>query len=107
MALTQDKAIELARRFLNQASKGHRILSAYLFGSYARGGQRDYSDIDLALVISPKSKKFYEETFDIFHEAQELNPLLEVICFKEDEFDIDGALIVRQIKKEGIEIEFS
>jgi len=46
VAYTQNKALELARSFLKQASKRHQIRLAYLFGSYVRGTQKDYSDID-------------------------------------------------------------
>lgn len=107
MAYTQDNALELAISFLKQASKKHPIRSAYLFGSYVRGTQKDYSDIDIALVMPRLSepKGYYEESIDIFHEAQEFNSRLEVICFREDEFEKGEEAIVNQIKKEGIKME--
>ncbi len=109
MAYTQDKALELAKSFLQQAAEKHLIRSAYLFGSYVRGTQKDYSDIDIALVMPTisEAKRYYEESRDIFHEAQEFNSLLEVICFREDEFESGSAAIVSQIKREGIRIELS
>ncbi len=109
MAYTQDKAIELARSFLKQASKKHPIRTAYLFGSYARGIQKEYSDIDIAVVFEKitHGKRYYEESFEIFHEAQEYNSFLEVLCFQEDEFESNGGAIVAKIKKEGVKIEFS
>lgn len=107
MAYTKDKAIELSRSFLKQALKKHPIHSAYLFGSYARGIQSDYSDIDIAIIIRKivQPQKYQEEAFEIFHEAQEYNSLLEVLCFREDEFKRDGGTIVAKIKKEGIRIK--
>ncbi len=109
MAYTQDKAIELAISFLKQAARKHTIYSAYLFGSYVRGTQKDYSDIDIALVMLriKESKRYYEESLDIFHEAQEFNSLLEIVCFREDEFEKGEEAIVNRIKKEGIKIELS
>jgi len=109
MAFTQDKVLELAKSFLKQASGKHSIRSAYLFGSYVRGTQKDYSDIDIALVMPRinESKRYLEESQDIFHEAQEFNSLLEVVCFREDEFEEGQTAIVNQIKKEGIRIELS
>ena len=106
MAYTQDKAIELAKSFLKQASKMHSIRFAYLFGSYARGTPKEYSEIDIAVILgkTEQVKSYYEETFEIFHEAQEFNSLLEILCFREDEFEIDGGAIVDQIRKEGIKI---
>lgn len=51
-------------------------------------------------------KRYYQETHEIFHEAQEQDSLLEVLCFREDEFETDGDTLVAKIKKEGIRIEF-
>lgn len=109
MAYTQDEAIKLAKSFLKQASKRHSIRFAYLFGSYARGTQGEYSDIDIVVIISKTNqvKNYYKETFEIFHEAQVYNSLLEILCFREDEFESEGGSIVSQIKKEGVRIELS
>ncbi|HAG51525.1 MAG TPA: hypothetical protein DHU69_10965 [Deltaproteobacteria bacterium] len=107
VAYTQDKAIELAKSFLKQSSNRHSIQAAYLFGSYARGTQKSYSDIDIAVVLGKLAqiKRYYEETLEIFHEAQEYNSLLEILCFREDEFERDGEGIISKIKKEGVKIE--
>ncbi|MFH0775120.1 MAG: nucleotidyltransferase domain-containing protein [bacterium] len=108
MAYTKDKAIELANSFLWQVSKKYPIRLAYLFGSYAKGNQCEYSDIDIAVVLGRvEQDRYYEESFEIFHEAQEYNSLLEILCFKEDEFEKDGGTIISKIKKEGIRIEIS
>ena len=108
MAYTQNKALELARSFLKQACTNHPIRFAYLYGSYARGTQKEYSDIDIAVVLAEiaQTGNYVEEAFDIFHEAQEYNSLLEVICLKKDEFENNGGTIVSLIKKEGIRIDF-
>lgn len=108
MAYTQKQAIELTRSFLKHAREKHFIQDAYLFGSYAHGMQKSYSDIDVAVVLGGGShiKRYLEEAFEIFHEAQEYNSLLEVLCFRVEEFEKDRETIVSRIKKEGIKIEF-
>ena len=109
MAYTQNEALEIAKVFLKKASQRHPVYSAYLFGSYARGNQKYYSDIDVAVIFGKRdqSKRYYEETFEIFHEAQEYNSLLEILCFMEDEFEKNRLEIISKIKKEGVKIEFS
>ncbi|MBI3391835.1 MAG: nucleotidyltransferase domain-containing protein [Nitrospirae bacterium] len=107
MALTKDDALEIARSFLVEAKKQHEISSAYLFGSYVSGREKDWSDIDLAVVLAGKSishDRYVSESFEIFHEAQEYNSLLEVVCFRQEEFEEIGASIVSRIKREGIPV---
>lgn len=108
MAYTKDDAIEMAKSFLREALRRHPIQDAYLFGSYAKGIQKSYSDIDIAVVVDKvdKSKEYYDETYEIFHEAQEYNSLIEILCFRREEFENDGMEIISQIKREGIKIEF-
>ncbi len=107
MALPKDEVIRIAKGFIEIIQPRHDVRQAYLFGSYARGTPKDYSDVDLAIVLGtlgvPEESPF-DEAFEIFHAAQKYNSLLEVVCFVEEEFDQDGGALVRLIKKEGIRL---
>ena len=59
--------------------------------------------IALGTLASSEESPF-DEDFEIFHEAQKYNSLLEVVCFVQDEFDQDGTTLVRKIKKEGLKL---
>ena len=49
--ITQSAAVELVRKFVKELQdNGLHLKKVYLFGSYARNEQRQYSDIDVALV---------------------------------------------------------
>ena len=107
MALSKDEAIEIAHGFLNLIRPKHFVRQAFLFGSFAKDMDKDYSDVDLAVVLeslhATKDSPFGEE-FEIFHEAQEYNSLLEVVCFAKDRFDQNNGTLIRRIKKEGIRL---
>jgi predicted nucleotidyltransferase len=108
MAYSTDDALKIAKAFLRKALRRHEIVQAYLFGSYAGGLQKEHSDIDLAIVLGEtvvSPERYLDEAFEIYHEAQECNSLLEVICFRQKEFEENGASIVGRIKKEGIAVE--
>jgi len=93
MALSKDEVIKIASGFLEIIRREHDVRQAYLFGSFAKGTVRDYSDVDLAIVLGSldrSEKSPYHEDFMIFHKAQEYNSLLEVVCFTQGEFDQDG-----------------
>lgn len=51
MALSKDEVINIVKGFLNYSRKKHYIKQAYIFGSYAKGIAKDYSDIDIAIVL--------------------------------------------------------
>ena len=107
MALSKDEVIKIATGFLEMVRRTHDIRQAYLFGSFAKGTAKDYSDVDIAVVMGSldvPGDSPYDESFKIFHEAQKYNSLLEVVCFLQEEFDRDGGVLVKLIKKEGIRL---
>jgi predicted nucleotidyltransferase len=107
MALSKDEVIKMASGFLDLVRKRHDVRQAYLFGSFAKGTAKGYSDVDLAVVLGSLNVTEgspFDEGFEIFHEAQEYNSLLEVVCFAQEEFDRDGGTLARAIKQEGIRL---
>jgi predicted nucleotidyltransferase len=82
MAYTKDEAIRVIRTFLKGIRQDLPVNRAFLFGSYATGRSRDYSDIDLA-IVSPaiNSKNSLNVNQEIFHRAMLYNVDLEPICF--------------------------
>lgn len=72
---------ELVRRYRKNLEKKIRIHKIILFGSYARGTPRDYSDIDLA-VISPDFHGGTRRDYLILDRtAREINPLIEAFPY--------------------------
>jgi len=107
MAYSKDQAIAIALEFLRGAAGRHRIRCAFLFGSTVWGHPQAYSDIDLAIVLeegADASQTPFGEAFAVFHEAQEFNSALEVVCLSEAEFADDSQSLVRRIRKEGLEL---
>ena len=107
MASRKDEAVKMANQFIASIRQKHDVRAAYLFGSFAKGTEKDYSDIDLVIVLGAEDQSAdppFDERFQIFHEAQKFNSLLEVVCFNQEEFDQDGGGLGQKIKKEGIRI---
>jgi predicted nucleotidyltransferase len=107
MALSKDEVIKIVNGLLERLSQKHDIREVYLFGSFAKDVVKDYSDVDLAIVLGSldvSEESPFDESFKIFHEAQEYNSMLEVVCFDQEEFNRNVGSLIRQIKKEGIRL---
>ena len=84
-------------------NKGIRIDAIYLFGSYAKRKENEWSDIDVA-VISPDFKNSrLEERIKLTIIANEIDNRLEPVPFSPDTFINDDPL-VWEIKTTGIPI---
>jgi predicted nucleotidyltransferase len=107
MASSKDDVIKIANKFLRLIHQKHDVKQAYLFGSFAKDAARDYSDADLAIVLGRSAgseDSLFDEDFEIFHEAQRYNSILEVVCFVQEEFDEERSALVKKIKTEGIKL---
>jgi predicted nucleotidyltransferase len=70
MALPKDQVIKIAKGFLEILRQTHDVRQAYLFGSYAKDTAKDYSDVDLAIVLGTfgvSEEPPFDEPFKIFH----------------------------------------
>jgi predicted nucleotidyltransferase len=97
----------MAREFLERVRQKYDVRDAYLFGSFPRGTPAEYSDVDLVIVLGSSFRSEqspFDDQFMLFHEAQEFNSRLEVVCFFKEEFDQDGGVLARRVKKEGIKL---
>lgn len=105
MAYSKDEAIAVISDFLKHVRRELPIERAYLFGSYATGRNRDYSDIDLAIVTPIlNDENSFAINQNIFRRAMRYNLDLEPICFSPEEFKKEELPIVLDIKREGVEI---
>ena len=105
MDYAKDEIITNAVKLIENLQEKHSIKAAYLFGSYSKGFAGKNSDIDIAVVLDKiRDGSPFNETFEIFHEAQKYNSLYEVICFSEQEFINEDESLIKHIKREGIKI---
>lgn len=101
------QAFSKARKFVKLAkTKGLKVQKAYLFGSYAKGTDKEWSDIDVCLVIKnfrdSIEKRIEIQNFVIDHE--ELHRV-EVHAFCLADFNNRYLSLPSEIKKTGIEIK--
>jgi uncharacterized protein len=93
-------AISLSKKYLEKLRNNDiKITDAWLFGSYAKGLQKENSDIDLAVVLDEKEITFDKEVkLMIIRNGEET--IIEPHPFTKEEFDA-GNPFVNQIIKNG------
>jgi len=85
-------------------AKKYPISAVYLFGSYAKGKPKKWSDIDVA-IVSDKLKKNWNKNEDILWKYTiGIDSRIEPIGFTVKDFQDDSNPMVCEIKKTGIKI---
>lgn len=100
---TKSDINNIVSRFISLVSDEFPLNTVYLFGSYANGTAKEYSDVDLAIV----SDKFEGSRF---FDKQKLNKYilktsidLEIHPFKTEDFTDDNPF-VKEILQTGLKI---
>ena len=103
--LTQNAVIKTVRNYAKEINKrGVNLRKVILFGSFAKGTQHEWSDIDVALVADDFTGVGFLDT-PRFSRINLQTPYIriEAITYPTDYFE-ESDPFIEEIKKTGIEI---
>ncbi len=91
-------SVEEIRRICEEVFKDYAVEYCYLFGSYAKGKERETSDVDLLVNSTEKGIRFYEMTELLRENLKKKVDLLDVS-------QLNGNVeLTREILRDGIKI---
>ncbi len=99
----RDILIELKEAL--QKRYGTKLKSIMLFGSYARGEQKDGSDIDIAIILEDFSHACteIEHTGDIVSSLSlKFDTLISLVPIKEQDWHKRKTALISNIKRDGV-----
>ncbi len=104
MAEVSDNIKEIVNKFVLEAQKDNiKIIQAVLFGSYAKGTNSQYSDIDLAVVSNDFEGKRLFDNIKLINAALKSSIDLETHPYRPEDFTEDNPF-VKEILAHGIRI---
>ena len=101
--MANQSVIETAKQYLRLIPTDLGVKKAYLFGSYAKGNEREDSDIDIAVVLKDYNN-LIDIQLDLMRIRRKIDSRIEPHPFREKDFDISNP-IVNEIVKYGQDIQ--
>ncbi len=103
MALSEDQLKKIIRGFIIELKREIPVSEIILFGSYAQGDPKEYSDIDLAVISDWfKSKPRIKNMQYLSKIAAGYNSLIEALPFTEEEYrNLDKRSFLASIIQSG------
>jgi predicted nucleotidyltransferase len=102
MAETNALINNLACKFLDKIrEQGIKIESAYLFGSYAKGKENKWSDIDIAIISQDFTEDRFQERVRLTEISYEIDSRIEPVPFRPENF-VDEDPLAYEIKRSGL-----
>jgi len=103
--MDKKSALKIINNYIKKIPKKYGLLSAYLFGSYAKGNFNEESDIDIALIIKNLEDDFQTQV-ELMKIRRDIDIRIEPHPIKEKDFNINNPLY-NEIQKYGLKIIIS
>lgn len=100
--MVNQKVIDTVKQYVMIIPKEYGVKKAYLFGSFAKGSQKEESDIDIALVMENMPDFFYAQK-QLMKLRRKIDLRIEPHPIKEQDFNSLNPFAY-EIEKTGIEI---
>ena len=103
MALSKDRIDQIIKGFISRLTNEIDVEEVILFGSYARGNAKEYSDIDLAIISDWFREKTHIESMQYLSRiAANYDSLVEALPFTVEEYrKLDKRTFLASIVKTG------
>jgi len=103
--MSKVEAKKVVKEYAEKLRRENYPFSAvYLFGSYAKGKSRKWSDIDVAVVSDKLKRNRDKNRFLLWHIRREVDSRIEPHGFTVKDFQDINDPMVYEIKKTGIKI---
>jgi predicted nucleotidyltransferase len=102
--MVNPRIIETVKNYLMLIPSDFGVRKVYLFGSFARGNEREESDIDVAIILNNMSDFFYTQR-QLMKLRRTVDLRIEPHPINEKDFNATNPFAF-EIQKTGIEIEF-
>lgn len=93
------------RQFIAAVKKsGIPVKSASLFGSYAKGTAREWSDIDICVVSDTFGKDYFDERLTLYRIASKIDDRIEPVPLNTKDLNDPLDTLASEIRKYSIPI---
>jgi predicted nucleotidyltransferase len=104
----KEDILERLKKISERIKREYKAEKVILFGSYARGEEKEHSDVDL-LVIAPSNERIFERMANVLETVHELydnlplSPIVLTPSEVEERIKV-GDQFIKEILEKGIEL---
>ncbi|MFA4817750.1 MAG: nucleotidyltransferase domain-containing protein [Parcubacteria group bacterium] len=103
--MSKAEAKKVVKKYAEQLKKkGYPFTAIYLFGSYAKGKPKKWSDIDVAVVSREMEKNWDKARFRLWNLRMDVDTRIEPHGFSPEDFKDYWNPMAHEVKKTGIKI---
>ena len=96
--------IDIVNKYVEIVNKNYNVIAIILFGSYAKGTQREDSDIDIAIITDDIKTDKFDEEVNLMQLRNNIDYRIEPHIISIADYENDETPFVVEVKKTGIKV---
>ena len=96
--------IDIVDKYVEIVSKNYDVIAIILFGSYAKGTQREDSDIDIAIITDDIKTDKFDEEVNLMQLRNNIDYRIEPHIISVTDYENDETPFVVEVKNTGIKV---
>ena len=96
--------IDIVNKYIEIVSQNYDVIAIILFGSYARGTQREDSDIDIAVITDDIKTDKFDEEVNLMQLRNNIDYRIEPHIISIADYENDETPFVVEVKSTGIKV---
>ena len=100
-----DKEIaDILNKYIAIVKQNYNVVAIILFGSYAKGTENEYSDIDIAVVTDDIKTDKFDEEVNLTLLRRKIDSRIEPHIIKVEDYENDETPFIIEVKNTGIKV---
>ena len=96
--------MKIVQKYVERVKKKYEVHAVYLFGSYAKGTQREDSDIDIAVITDDIKTDKFDEEVNLMQLRNDIDYRIEPHIITISDYENDETPFVVEVKNTGIKV---
>lgn len=96
--------IDIINKYIEIVNKNYDVIAIILFGSYAKGTQREDSDIDIAIITDDIKTDKFDEEVNLMQLRNNIDYRIEPHIISIADYENDETPFVVEVKNTGIKV---
>ena len=96
--------IDIVNKYIEIVSKNYDVIAIILFGSYAKGTQREDSDIDIAVITDDIKTDKFDEEVNLMQLRNGIDYRIEPHIISISDYENNETPFVVEVKNTGIKV---
>ena len=96
--------VDIVNRYIKIVNENYDVIAIILFGSYAKGTQREDSDIDIAVITDDIKTDKFDEEVNLMQLRNNIDYRIEPHIISIADYENDETPFVVEVKNTGIKV---